>query len=236
MSSILKALKKLETEKALTEEAAGINVSREILRQQPANRKAVFWLSIAGIVAIAVIAALTALLLAKSPRQQEAKIAPAADLPLKDPALPPGASTVIAAPPTGTGGRAVPSLTTAPEKRDLQPTSPALLPPSLPTAAGRSTTEMPASHASVAVPTQTETGRKPLSPSPSEQTDTSLTLSGIAWNKDSADRLAIINGQPTATGATVSGVVVEEIMPDRVKVNSGGRSFEIFLGKPANSN
>ena len=72
MSSILKALKKLEAEKALTEEVAGINVSREILRQQPANRKAVFWLSIVGIVAIAVIATLTALLLAKSPRQQEA--------------------------------------------------------------------------------------------------------------------------------------------------------------------
>jgi len=83
---------------------------------------------------------------------------------------------------------------------------------------------------------QTESGRKPLPPRAPEQTDTSLTLSGIAWNKDSSDRLAIINGQPTATGAIVNGVVVEEIMPDRVKVNSAGRSFEIFLGKPANSN
>jgi len=95
---------------------------------------------------------------------------------------------------------------------------------------------MPASHAPVPAPLQAETGRKPLPSRAPEQTDTSLTLSGIAWNKDSADRLAIINGQPTATGAIVSGVVVEEIMPDRVKVNSGGRSFEIFLGKPAKSN
>ena len=233
MSSILKALKKLETEKALTEEVAGINVSREILRQQPASRKAVLWLSIAGIVAVAVIATLTALLLAKPSRQQEATTAPAAAVSPKEAALPTAAGAVTATPPADSGSRVVPSLTTAPAKRDLQTASPALLPPA---AASRSTTEMPASHVAAPVTIPPESGRKPLPPSTPEQADTALTLSGIAWNKDSADRLAIINGQPTATGAIVSGVVVEEIMPDRVKVNSAGRRFEIFLGKPANAN
>jgi general secretion pathway protein B len=105
-----------------------------------------------------------------------------------------------------------------------------------PAAAGSNTTEMPASHFPVPVTPQAESGRKQLLTHAPEQAETSLTLSGIAWNKDSADRLAIINGQPTVTGAIVSGVVVEEIMPDRVKVNSAGRSFEIFLGKPAKPN
>jgi len=236
MSSILKALKQLEEEKTLHEEAAGINVSREILRPQPANRKTVLWLSIAGIAAVTLIAMLTLLLLTKTTQQQETKNAPAAAVPPKEAALPPAAGAVITTPPVGSGGRAVTTLTPLPEKQDHQQPGPALLPPSLPAAAGKNTTEMPASHLTVPVTMQTESGRKPLPPRAPEQTDTSLTLSGIAWNKDSSDRLAIINGQPTATGAIVNGVVVEEIMPDRVKVNSAGRSFEIFLGKPANSN
>jgi general secretion pathway protein B len=95
---------------------------------------------------------------------------------------------------------------------------------------------MPASHLPPAETPPAESGRKQPLPQAPEQAETALTLSGIAWNKDSADRLAIINGQPTATGATVSGVVVEEIMPDRVKVNRAGRSFEIFLGKSAPAN
>jgi len=61
-----------------------------------------------------------------------------------------------------------------------------------------------------------------------------VTLSGIAWNKDSAVRLAIINGQPTALGASVDGVVVEEILPDRVKLSRNGRVFELLIGKSTN--
>jgi general secretion pathway protein B len=63
-----------------------------------------------------------------------------------------------------------------------------------------------------------------------------FTLSGIAWNKDSAERLAIINGQPTATGSSVNGVIVEEILQDRVKLSHSGRSFELLIGKPAKMN
>jgi general secretion pathway protein B len=58
-----------------------------------------------------------------------------------------------------------------------------------------------------------------------------LALTGIAWNKDSADRLAIINGQAIGTGATVGGATVEEILPDRVRLSSRGKSFELLLGK-----
>jgi general secretion pathway protein B len=56
-------------------------------------------------------------------------------------------------------------------------------------------------------------------------------LSGIAWNKDSADRLAIINGQPVGTAASISGYRVDEILQDRVKLSRNGSSFEIFIGR-----
>ena len=55
----------------------------------------------------------------------------------------------------------------------------------------------------------------------------SLTLSGIAWSKDSSDRLAIINGQPAATGAMVNGSRVEEILPDIFGAEQFGRAVEV---------
>ena len=219
MSSILKALKKLEAEKALNEEVAGMNVSREILRQQPVNRNTVLLLWLGGIAAVVLIATLSALLLAKPSVQQEKKVAPAA-----------------AVPPASAGIRSVKPPASIQREHDGQQIIPASPSPRLPAAAKSSTTEMPASHSPVAETPQAESGRKQPLPNMPEQAESTLTLSGIAWNKDSADRLAIINGQPAATGATVNGVVIEEIMPDRVKVNRAGRSFEIFIGRSALSN
>jgi general secretion pathway protein B len=96
----------------------------------------------------------------------------------------------------------------------------------------------------VATPRIEPPGAQPVQPEPLPQPappktqpaqpaaiDTPLTLSGIAWNKDSADRLAIINGQAIATGATVNGLVVEEILQDRVRLSNRRKSFELQLGK-----
>jgi general secretion pathway protein B len=55
-------------------------------------------------------------------------------------------------------------------------------------------------------------------------------VSGIAWNKDSADRLAIVNGQPLTTGSAIAGALVEEILPDRVRFSQEGKTFEVHLG------
>ncbi len=237
MSSILKALKKLEEEKALHQENSRINVSRDILKEKPTGRKMIFWLAIAGIIALAVIATLTTLLLVKTPLPEVVKTTPAPILPTVDTVLLPAGAAVVQKPPvSSSGGKAV-SLPLLPtEETYRQPGRPELQPPPQPAADKRMRTEMPDSHTVSVDAPQPESGRKPVQPLAPEQADISLTLSGIAWNKDSADRLAIINGQPAAIGTTVSGVVVEEIMPDRVKVNSAGRSFEIFLGKPQKPN
>lgn len=228
MSSILKALKKLEEEKTLHQEAAAVNISREILRKQSGGRNMALWLWLTILVALAVIAALTALLLTKPPRQPEATAAPPAPAAATTP--PPAAGNEVTLAPPDTASRVVasPRPTTAGQRLPA-----GSLPLPVPPTSGN-TTELPASAATAPPPLHAEPVRKP--PQRAEQAEPALTLSGIAWNKDSADRLAIINGQPTSTGAIVSGVVVEEILPDRVKVNSAGRSFEIFLGSPAKNN
>jgi general secretion pathway protein B len=62
-------------------------------------------------------------------------------------------------------------------------------------------------------------------------TEAALTLNGIAWNRDSADRLAIINGQPAGVGENVAGAVVVEILQDRARFTRNGKTFELSIGK-----
>jgi general secretion pathway protein B len=58
-----------------------------------------------------------------------------------------------------------------------------------------------------------------------------LKVSGIAWQKESTSRLAVVNGVPVSQGAVVVGAKIEEILPDRVRFTRDSRSFEVFLGK-----
>lgn len=58
-----------------------------------------------------------------------------------------------------------------------------------------------------------------------------FSLSGIAWQKESSSRLAVVNGMAVAQGATVDGARVMEILPDRVRLSQDNRTFEILLGK-----
>jgi general secretion pathway protein B len=58
-----------------------------------------------------------------------------------------------------------------------------------------------------------------------------LKVTGIGWQKDNADRLAIVNGKAVSEGAVVEGARVEEIFPDRVRFSFNDKAFEIPLGK-----
>jgi general secretion pathway protein B len=81
-----------------------------------------------------------------------------------------------------------------------------------------------------AVEPPTERTAGALSLAPHDASD--LTVSGIAWQKESTSRLAVVNGVPVIQGAVVAGARVEEILPDRVRFTRGdSRSFEVFLGK-----
>ena len=228
MSSILKALKKLEEEKTTLQDEKKLDISRELLKQPGERRISVKWLWLLGTSAAAVILSLVyalyqkpAVVIPTPPAEPPATQAPQAIQPMM-PALPPSRSDTISVTPQR---HQVPPQPAEPQlqKRQAHPVKPSEnpAPPGSQTPSGelhRSvTTEQPAASA--------------VAPQP---TDSRLILSGIAWNKDSAERLAVINGQPLATGAVVNGSVVEEIMPDRVRMSQNGRRFDLFIGKGAN--
>ena len=58
-----------------------------------------------------------------------------------------------------------------------------------------------------------------------------LSVSGIAWQKDNANRMAVVNSTPVREGEIVEGAVVKEILPDRVRFSLKGKEFEISLEK-----
>jgi general secretion pathway protein B len=58
-----------------------------------------------------------------------------------------------------------------------------------------------------------------------------LTLTGIAWQKDSADRVAVVNGISVTEGVVVEGARVEEIFQDRVRFSFEKQTFDVTLGR-----
>jgi hypothetical protein len=57
-----------------------------------------------------------------------------------------------------------------------------------------------------------------------------LKVHGIAF-QDGAESLAVINGITVSNGSVIEGAKVEEIKKDRVRLNRGGETFEIVLDK-----
>ena len=58
-----------------------------------------------------------------------------------------------------------------------------------------------------------------------------IKVNGIAFQGDGADSVAVVNGVPVANGSMVEGARVEDIQKDRVLFSYGGEKFEVILGK-----
>jgi len=58
-----------------------------------------------------------------------------------------------------------------------------------------------------------------------------LRVNGIAFQNSSADSMAIVNGMPVSSGSIIEGVTVEEVRNDRVLFRRNGEKFEILLGQ-----
>lgn len=214
MSSILKALKKLEQEKAVRKQEE-IDLSREILQDEAPLQRRLPWQRGAGIVAIILLALTVIILLWKKPTGPMQANAPA----LQQTA------------PQSTQGETVPVMV------QQQPSNPAEKPTAIrvplhaTTQTKKSTSSARPEPKGPAVIQQAEPARQ-QAPNSAEE----LSVSGIAWNKDSSERLAIVNGQPLTTGSVINGAIVEEILKDRVRFSISGRSFEISIGKSGNTN
>lgn len=232
MSSILKALKKLEEEKSLLQTENKINVSREILKQPAESRISVKWLWLPGIAAFGVIFMLTFALMRKSSPKEEVKSPGLPVISQPTPAPTPTLTGPDSTPLTDNENRVVSTTPSAAKRLNLMPPQ-QLLNPTRESSIKREPLELPNTPIPTMDPPKAEPAGKSNPPRTALKPESTLTLSGIAWNKDSADRLAIINGQPTATGATLNGAVVEEILPDRVRLSHNGRTIELFIGRSA---
>lgn len=85
-------------------------------------------------------------------------------------------------------------------------------------------------------PPKTNTATNPLPQQPSPQASVkavpALRVNGIAFQDgNTADSVAIINGVPVSSGASIEGVKVDEIHKNRVKFSYNGEKFEIPLGQ-----
>ncbi len=66
-------------------------------------------------------------------------------------------------------------------------------------------------------------------PQPPKSSLPALNVTGIAWEKDSPVHLAIVNGTSVVEGSLVNGATVEKILPDRVRFTFENRSFDVPL-------
>ncbi|RII26698.1 MAG: hypothetical protein CXR31_09820 [Geobacter sp.] len=226
MSSILKALQKLEQEKAIHRQGAP-DVAADIVKPAAARQRSP-WLipaAMAGMTILAVI--VTYALMGGFSRH---------------PPVPAAAVPQAVAP--------LEKIATTKPSADLPVT--ALVPPPRPIPDSRKSPAQPAPElpAGTAVPQQAPP-RKPALPLPQPQNQPApplqakgepvtppataklpaLKVTGIAWQKDNASRLAMINGAAVLEGGMVEGARVDEIFPDRVRFTVGTRTIEIPLGK-----
>jgi general secretion pathway protein B len=225
MSSILEALKKLEEEKAARRGVTG-NIAGKVTASSRRPRQRAAWHVPAGMAAIAVGAVLATYTLMGGFSTRPAGTASGvkSDTTVQTPGLPVPLTTS----PDGSPGRAPQSERpdSSPQPRPGIPPAAAagpVLPVHIPTP----------KHAFPPEPPRQKTGEEtaPAPQPPAAEQPPAISVSGIAWQKDSASRMAVLNGSSVTEGAIVAGARVMEILPDRVRLSFKGNDFEIQLEK-----
>lgn len=246
MSSILKALKKVEEEKNARQNAAPLasDVVKPRRGRQPVSR----WKIPAALAAVALVAVLsTYAVMGGFSSSKQGKAVAVASMGAASSAPAPVAEQVqpVTFPADGASA-GTPAQSGSGQKTEVVALSAARQPinPPLRVAAGNgsispATKSAPASAVKPAATTpavalsrqpeafvRTTTGSVVVRDNHAE-----FKVNGIAWQKESSSRLAVVNGVAVTQGATVDGAKVVEILPDRVRLSRGGRTFEVVLGK-----
>lgn len=221
MSSILKALKRLEEDKAERLDAP-VDIARDILRQtrktsHPAPRQLLV-LVVGGLVVVA--GGLFLLDQWHSTRASE-------PLAQAEPAVSPPPPPVIA--PVEERPIVPPAVPGEPEIVEVQMSPPPVARP-----------KEPPIRAAAPAAKATATPKTPV-PVPSAQPVPvavvepaawpPLAVSGIAFQTEREARLAVVNDLPVMEGTLIEGAQVEEILADRVRFAWKGRTFEVLLGE-----
>jgi general secretion pathway protein B len=227
MSSILKALRKLEEEKSRREEGP-IVIARDILRGSQGRRPRSGGILLLVGVLFLVGAGLVAAVLLWPGRDQErvAAVVPAAGTstapsPQSEatPTLPPPSPEAVPMP-------AVPVAT-------AQPLAPAVIRPGGVVPGIQASFTEKSLHAvplkgSGTDPAVVE-GVGPAPDRPDPAAKEGFSLSGIAFQDDPSARLAIINDLPVMQGTVIEGARVDAILKDRVILSRGEERFELRM-------
>ena len=226
MSSILKALKKLEDDKAV-HRPDELKIDAEILRSDNASRLSPTSVLLISLLLLAGGSGATYMYMkqdrspaitlpkgAANSEQNKTTVSAASDI--ETVRLPP-AVVVVPASPQKTAKIDAPKVHQPPKQAKTPP--PAPLKQSMPAEVLK-----PAGLAK-----NTKTPTSPVS-TPIKTVPT-LRVNGIAFQDGSASSVAIINGTPATNGTVIDGVKVEEIYRSRVVFSYNGEKFEINLGQ-----
>jgi general secretion pathway protein B len=209
VSSILKALKKLEAEKARSQ-GGQVDLARDILRPSEARRANPLWLPllILGLIFFGGLVGMA--LMSWVGEDASRSLAPQEPAPI--------ARQLPDPPPDGQPHATGPQFSVP-----LEPAAaPAVTAPTASSPLSGSETRAPERAASQATP-------PPKVAPDSVATRPSLVVSGIVYQADPDSRIAVINDLPTMAGTRIEGVLVEEIRSDSVVFNDAGKRFEIFF-------
>lgn len=216
MSSILKALKKLEEEKSARTPDA-LKIDSEILRGGSPSRFPYRNVTLLAVLFFACGSALTYLYVKQGAH-------PAGNLPTQAAQHSPAATEEPRKTMPAEGGSS-PTLQVEPPRYQVT---------NAPASAPRANHLKHSRATAPAVTGQPKPGvvATPAAPpaAPAKRTPT-LRVDGIAYHFGSADSLAVVNGNTVYAGAIVEGVKVEEIGKDRILFNYEGERFEVPLGK-----
>jgi general secretion pathway protein B len=239
MSSILKALKKLEREKELRS-GGNVDIARGISRAAPRSRAKPRWLIPAAIAGVALVASLaTFTLMTFFPRKAQKPVSGAGQQQFRPPV--PVSHGVSGS--SADGSKILPrekdrsaAIASQPafvvkERVYGNPSTAEVRPKGfIPDEARQKKTLSALSPSQGKLPESPGTSGKLSKASPGSSIPL-LLLTGIAWQKDSADRVAVVNGIPVTKGVMVEGASVEEIFQDRVRFSFEKQTFDVSLGR-----
>lgn len=205
MSSILKALKKVEAEKVSRSDAP-VDIARDILRQSGRGSGTGFRLLLLTFVALVAAAGVLVLLLSGIGEKTEGPSRSAS--PAGEGSINPGVEALQPAS-AAKDNTPQPSATeNMLSDKDIRPEPSGVFEP-----------HPLASDAAASEPTSPK--RIPA-----------LIVTGIAYQQDREGRLAVVNELPVMEGTLIEGARIEEILEDRVRFVKDGRTFEVGLGNP----
>ena len=210
MSSILKALRRLEEDRARKSQVAP-EIAANLLRGGALRRQSPLWVWPIVVVVVAVAVASLFWSLRPAPVARE----------MLTPQPPPVKSSVAA--PAGQGGEVIIEEVIDQRRPVLLP--PAQLPVSVPAPLPAKVTPAPPRAEAVLMPPG-ETRQAAL---PSIAERQSPVVSAIAWQEDSSARMAVIDGLPVMTGESIGAAKIQEILRDRILFVEEGILFTVRI-------